>query len=183
MIIYSLYNRREKIMLAHQPQTAEPITSMKGDMKKKATWFKPNHANFAKHVREPDALPGPSTADDGIMPTQRMDIDTYNLVTTSTSDGLGVTATDTDGNRAPIRILRPKRRNTSTAPETTNVNDADQNDNDNCEAEGNRTIDIGKMVDMWNDVIAQHTKSEKACPLPTFAIAKEKKWGQLGLMP
>ena len=104
--------------------------------------------------------------------TERLDEDTYRLVTT-TSTGCMPVATDVDGKRAPMRILRPLRRSARTASKLQSTKSA-ATDSD---AQGNRTLDIQLMVDMWNDVFSQHMTTATDCRMPKFAIETERKWG------
>ncbi len=122
---------------------------MKGDRKRKRSFFQKQHAPFETSCADEGEVPD-------VVPWSRFGKKDFDNVASNTSDGLAVEVLDSDGKPCDIRLLRPIK-------EATLSDVTDQDTSEDKRITGCRIIDMRKCEEMWNKCTKEHVQWSSDC--------------------
>lgn len=128
---------------------------------KNKNYFKKGHTGYPRKQEYMDIKP---------MRITRLDKSQFSRVAKISSSGIPY-ASDAEGQRTPVMLLRPKFEDNPSEISEQYVNGNGQNE-ENTEM---RLINLKKYENLWNTAITEHSRT--TCISPNFTADKEVKWG------
>ena len=136
---------------------------MRGDKKRRRCGFQRNHPYYGHKRLEA------STNDEASVWQERMSHGVHEMVV-RTDPGGNLVIPDAEGQTGRAKLLRPK-------PPQPSLCDRYLENRENSELKENRLLNVGKVVEMWNDSFHAHMLYNPDCTNPYITIKKEIKKG------